>query len=52
MTEVGITRTPRFLVTLERHLAIYLAETFVKVCLFLISRVVYDLSVHRELFQR
>ena len=35
-TEVGITRTPRFLVTLERHLVIYLAETFVKVCLWLI----------------
>ena len=33
-------------------LVIYLAETFTKVCLFLISRVVYDLSVRRGLFQR
>ena len=36
ITEVGITRTPRFLVTLKRHLVIYLAETFVKVWLCLI----------------
>ena len=36
MTEVGITRTARFLVTLERHLVIYLAETFLKVRLCLL----------------
>ena len=35
--------------TLERHLVIYLAETFVKACLFLISCVLYDLLVRRGL---
>ena len=39
-----------FLEALTSLLVIYLAETFVKVCLFLISRVVYDLSVRRGLF--
>ena len=38
--------------TLERHLVICLAETFVKACPCLISRVVYNLSVRRGLFQR
>ena len=41
-----------FLEALTSLLVIYLAKTFVKVCLFLISRVVYDLSVRRGLFQR
>ena len=41
-----------FLEALTSLLVIYLAETFTKVCLFLISRVVYDLSVRRGLFQR
>ena len=52
ITEVGIVLAEVILelhdsFTLERRLVIYLAETFVKSCLFLISRVAYDLSVRR-----